>query len=150
MNWCLQEADVHEWTTKGKTILIQKGTPQNNYRPMMCLPMKWKILTAQIRKEIYDSLISCKLFPEERKECCKGFPGKDELPYIDQHNLNESKTRQKNLVMSWIDYKKADDMVPQIWIIHCLKIFKISDEIINLIEKTTKTRRVELTVGGKA
>ena len=26
-----------------------KGTAPNNYRPIMCLPMMWKILTAQIR-----------------------------------------------------------------------------------------------------
>ena len=31
---------------------------------------------------------------------------------IDQHILNESKTRRKNLAMAWIDYKKANDMVP--------------------------------------
>ena len=39
-------------------------------------------------------------------------------------------------------------MVPQNWIINCLKMYKISDEIINFIEKIIKTRRVELTTGG--
>ena len=29
-----------------------KGTAPNNYRPMTCLPMMWKILTAQISVEI--------------------------------------------------------------------------------------------------
>ena len=38
--------------------------------------------------------------------------GKDaELLYIDQHIINESKTkRKKNLAMVWIDNKKAYDM----------------------------------------
>ena len=45
-----------------------------------------------------------------------------------------------------IVYQKANDMVPQSWIIQCLKIYKISHEIINFIEKTMQTRRVELTV----
>ena len=40
-------------------------------------------------------------------------------------------------------------MVPQNWIINSLKIYEISDDVINFIEKTMKTRRVELTVGGK-
>ena len=31
--------------------------------------------------------------------------------------------------MALIDYKKAYDMVPQIKITHCLKMYKISDEI---------------------
>ena len=35
-----------------------KGITWNNYRPITCLPMTWKILTAQIREEIYDSLTS--------------------------------------------------------------------------------------------
>ena len=42
-----------------------KGTTPNNYRPITCLPMMWKILTAQIREEIYASLISRGLYPEE-------------------------------------------------------------------------------------
>ncbi len=43
---------------------------------------------------------------------------------------------KKNLVIAWIDYKKAYDMVPQRWIINCLKMYKISHEVINIIEKT--------------
>ena len=69
--------------------------------------------------------------------------------FIDQHILKESKTRRKNLAMAWIDYKKAYGMVPQIWIIHCLKMYKISHEVINFIEKTMQTWRVELTSGGR-
>ena len=41
-------------------------------------------------------------------------------------------------------------MVPQSWIINCLKIYKISHEVINSIEKTMKTWRVELTAGGRS
>ena len=72
MNRCLQDAQVPDWMTKGKTILIQKdpnkGTAPNNYRPITCLPMMWKILTAQIREEIYYSLISRGM---NRKEVAK-------------------------------------------------------------------------------
>ena len=46
---------VPEWMTKGKTTLIEKepskGTTPNNYRPITCLPMMCKILTAQIREK---------------------------------------------------------------------------------------------------
>ena len=51
--------------------------------------------------------------------------------------------------MAWIDYKKAYDMLPKIWILHCLKMYKISHEVINFIEQTMKTWKVELTAGGK-
>ena len=152
MNICLQGAQVPEWMTKRKTILIQndpnKGTVQNNYRPITCLSMMWKISAAKVREEIYYSLTSRRLFPKEQKGCCKWSRGTAELLYIDQHILTESKTRRKNLAMAWIDFKKVYDMVQQSWIINCLKMYKISDEVINLIEKAIKTRRGELTARG--
>ena len=116
-----------------------KGTAPNNYRPITCLLMMWKILTAQIREEIYHSLTSRGLLPDEQKGCCKGSRGTAELLYIDKHILDESNTRRKNLAMAWIDYKKAYDMVPHSWIINSLKMYKISDEVINIIDKTMKT-----------
>ena len=92
--------------TKGKTTLIQKDpskiTAPKNYGPITCLPMMWKILTEQIREEIYYSLTSRGLFPEEQKGCHKGSKGTAELLYRDQHILNESKSRRKNLAMAWI------------------------------------------------
>ena len=41
-------------------------------------------------------------------------------------------------------------MVPQSWIPHCLKMYKISHEVINFIEQTMKTWRGELTAGGRS
>ena len=110
----------------------------------------WKILTAQIKKEIYNSLTSRRVFPEEQKGYYKESISTGELLYIDQYILNDSKTRRKNLAMACIDFKKAYDMVPQSWIINCLKMYKISDEVINFIEKTMKTWRVELTTEWKS
>ena len=106
-----------------------------------------KILTAQIREKIYYSLTSRGLFPDGQKGFRKGSRHTAELHYIDQHILNETRTKRKNLAMAWIDNKKAYDMVPQSWIIHCLKIYKISYEVINFIEKTMQTWRVKLTAG---
>ena len=43
MNRCLEETDIPEWMTKGKTTLTQKeqpkGTALNNHRPITCLSM---------------------------------------------------------------------------------------------------------------
>ena len=153
MNKCVQTAHVLEWMTKGRTTLIQKdpnkGTARNNFRAITCLLVMWKILTVQMRKEIYYSLTSRGLFPDEQKGCCRGSRGAAELLYIDQHILNESKTRRKNLAMAWIDNKKAYNMVPHSRIINSLKMYKISDEVINFIDQTMKTWRVELTAGGR-
>ena len=72
----------------------------------------WKILATQISEEINNSLINHWHFPEEQKGCRKGTSSTEELLYIDQYILNESKMRRKNLAMTWINYKKANDMVP--------------------------------------
>ena len=84
--------------TKGKTILFQKDpikATDPNCRLIICLPMMLKILTFQIREEIYYSLAGHGLFPEELKGCRKGSRGIEEFLYIDQYILNESKTRRK-------------------------------------------------------
>ena len=48
------------------------------------------------------------------------------------------------------DNNNNDNMVPQSWIINCLKMYKISHEFINFTKKTMKTLSVELTVGGSS
>ena len=92
----------------------------------------------QFREQIYYSLISRKIFDEQKRRR-KSTRGTEELLYIDQHILKESKTRRKYLAMAWIDYKKAYDMVPQNWILHCLKMYKILDQIVQFIKKTMQT-----------
>ena len=110
----------------------------------------WKILTAQIKDEIYNSFRSRRLFSEEQKGCRKGTRGTRELLYIGQHILKEIKMRWKNVAMTWIDYKKAYDMTSQSWVIDCLKMYKISDEVIKFIKKTVKNWRMELITGRKS
>ena len=94
----------------------------------------WKILTVKIREEIYFSLTNRRLFPEEQKGCRKGSRGTGELLY----STSSTKARQDKTEKSGyglVNYKKAYDMVPQNWIINCLKI---SDEVVNFMEKTMK------------
>ena len=102
----------------------------------MCLPMMWKIIMDQIREEIYDSLTDRGLFPEEKKGCCKWTRSRRELLYIDQHILNETKKRQKNLAMAWIEYNC--NMVRESWVLHYLKIYKIP-KVVQFIEKKDGT-----------
>ena len=73
--------------------------------------MVWKILTAQMLKEIYYTLISSEQFLEEQKGCQKGTRGTGDLLYIDQHILKESKISRKKVAIAWIDNKKSYKMV---------------------------------------
>ena len=46
-----------------------------------------------------------------------------------QNKLKDCKRRKTNLAMAWIDYKKAYDMVPHSWIIECLQLFGIAENV---------------------
>ena len=52
--------------------------------------------------------------------------------------------------MGLIDNKKVYDIFSQSWILHCLKMYKIPDQLVQFIEKTMQNWIVELTAGGKS
>ena len=109
----------------------------------------WKILTTQIREDIHNSLINRGLFLEEQKGCHKRIRGTGDLLYSDQYIFKESKTKQKNVAMARIDSKKTYDIVPQSWIIDCLRMYKISDKFVKFLTKSMKNWKVDLIAGGK-
>ena len=114
------------WMTKGRTVLIQKdkskGRDASNYRPITCLPLCWKLLTALLSDEIYLFLEENQFLPEEQKGCRRKSRGTGDQLYIDKMILREVKVRKKSLAMGWIDYRKAFDMMPHSWILECLNI----------------------------
>ena len=130
--------------TKGQTTLVPKQTIPSNYRPITCLPMMWNILTTQIKGEIYLSLVSGGLFPEKQRGCYRGTRGTGDLLYIDQHIFKNRKTRRKNVAIALIVNKKTYDMILQTGTIEYLKIYKISNKVINLISEAMKNLKVEL------
>ena len=96
---------------------------------------------------MYYSLLSHGIFPEQ-KWCRKGTSGILELLYKDQDILNESKKRRKKTSYGVDLLQKGLRHGPQNWILHCLEIYEISDQIVQYVEKTMETWRAELTVGG--
>ena len=106
-----------------------KGNVASNYRPITFLPLLWKSLTVVIADQIYAHLDQEKLLPEEQKWCRKCSRGTNDLLYIDRTVIKEVKSRNKNLAMAWIDYKKVYDMVPHSWIIECLDFFRVAENI---------------------
>ena len=152
LNQCVNEGCVPHWMTKGRTTLImkdpEKGTVPCNYRPITCLPLMWKTLTGIISHQIYGFLETEGLLPEEQKGCKRGSQGTKDQLFIDKMTLEESKKRKKDLAMCWVDFQKAYDMVPHSWIIECLQLFGIAENVQNFLTNTMKTWRTELTVKG--
>ena len=55
------------------------------------------------------------------------------LLYIGRAVIKEIVSRNKNLAIAWIDYKKSYDMVPRSWIIECLDLFGVL--LVNSMER---------------
>ena len=92
-------------------------------------------MTGVIADQIFAHLDQEKLLPEEQKGCRKGSRGTNDLPYIDRAVIKDVKSRNKNLAMALIDYKKAYDMVPHSWIIKCLDLFRVPENIKSLFSE---------------
>ena len=106
----------------------------------------WKLQTGVIAYQINAHLDQGKLLPEEQKECTKGSRGTNDLLYIDREVIKEVMSRNKNLAMAWMDYKKAY-MVPHSWIIECLDLFGVAENIKSLLVNSMEKWKVMLCSG---
>ena len=149
---CLDLGELPNWLTKGKTVLImkekEKGADVTNYRPITCLPLMWKVLTGIIGDAMYEYLDNEKLLPEEQKGCRKKSRGTKDQLLIDKMILRNCKRRCTGMGMAWIDYQKAYDMIPHSWIMKCLDMFKVADNVRGMIKKSMKKWNTELMVNG--
>ena len=145
---CLDSGFVPSWLTRGRTSLLRKdkskGNVASNYRPITCLPLMWILLPAVIADQIYAHLDQEKLLPEEQKGCRKGSRGTNDLLYIYRAVIKEVMSRNKNLAMAWIDYKKAYDMVPHSSIIGCLDLFGVAENIKSLLVNSMEKWKIML------
>ena len=134
--------DIPKWMTTGKTILCQKdpgkGNTVDNYRPISCLPPMWKLMTGIIANRVYEYLEMNNLLPVEQKGCRRNSRRTKDQLLIDKMVLDDRKKRHTNLGMTWIDYKKAYDMIPHSWILESLGLVQVSENIVEFIRKSMK------------
>ena len=82
-----------------------------------------------------------------QKGCRKDSRGSNDLLYIDRAVIKEVNSRKKNLAMDWIDYKKAYDMVSHSWIIECLDLFGVAENIKSLLVNSMEKWKLILRSG---
>ena len=126
-----------DWLTHGRTILCQKdrtkGNAVDNYRPISCLPLMWKLLTGIISEHLYRYLEEEKILPEEQKGCERNSRGTKDQVLLDKALIRDWKRSSTNLAMAWIDYRKAYDMIPHSWISECLEVFGVTENTRNVL-----------------
>ena len=149
----MREDDLPEWMTHGRTVLCQKdprkGNTADNYRPITCLPLMWKLLTGVIAEEMYNYLEREKILPEEQKGCRRESRGTKDQLLIDKTVLKDCRKRHNNLSMAWIDYRKAYDLVPHSWVNECMEMFGIAENLRTFLQKSMQQRRLSLTANGE-
>ena len=139
--------------TLGNIVLCQKDLAKrsavDNYRPISCLPLMWKLMTRMLAGKMYSYLARQNALPSEQKGCRKGSCATKDQLLIDKTVLRDCKKRHTNLAMAWIDYKKAYDMVPHSWISECLEMFGIANNVQDFLNNSMKSWKLELNASGK-
>ena len=147
------KCEIPQWLTYGRTVLcvkdVRRGSVADNFRPISCLPLMWKLLTGVIADSLYEFLEYNEMLPFEQKGCKRGSRGTKDQLLIDKLVLKDSKRRRTNLAMAWIDYKKAYDMVPHSWIEECLDMFGCSANVGRFISLSMKSWKCQLVASGE-
>ena len=115
----------------------EKGNAPNNYRPIACLPLMWKLLTNILAEKVYAHLSEKNVLSDEQKGCRKDSRGTKDQFLIDKQVLKHCKKHQRNLAMGWIDYKKAYDMVLHRWLTEAMKMVGMQITLLTYL-KTAK------------
>ena len=132
----------------------ERGIAVDNFRPISCLPIAWKLMTGIIADSMYEFFwffffAENDVLPVEQKGCRrKSRDTKDQL-LIDKIVLANYKRKHKNLVVAWVDYKKAYDVVPHSWIIESLKMAQVAGNTITFLQKSMVNWKTELTSCGE-
>ena len=98
---------------------------------------------------MYNYLERENLVPEEQKGCKSGSRGTKDRLSIDKTVLKDCKKRNTRLSMSWIDYRKAYDLVPHSWVNECMEIFGIVENLRTFLQKSMQQWRLSLTANGE-
>ena len=151
MNQLIQNGNHPKWLTQGRTTLLikdpQQGAIPKNYRPITCLPTTWKLFSGIIAQKIQQHMNG--YMHETQKGIGNKSRGTKHQLLIDKAVIKDSKNRQTNLSLAWIDYKKAYDSVPHSWILKCLKLYKVNPKLTTLIKTSMSHWKTTLMVNNK-
>ena len=68
-----------------------KGNAVDNYRPISCFPLIWKLMTGIISGTVYMFLDENKMLPEEQKGCKRSSRGTKDQLLVDRTILENCK-----------------------------------------------------------
>ena len=87
----------------------------SNFRPVIHLPLIWKLLTRILTGELYKHLEKVDLLPWKQKRCRKGSLGTKDRLLIDRMTVRDGKRRLTLLAVAWINNRKVYGMAAHNW-----------------------------------
>lgn len=135
--------------TEGITYLLPKNkdvdNPQN-FRPITCLPVGYKIFTSIIAGKINDHLTNNNIMAWQQNGCKAKAKGSKEWLILDSVVANHARVKKRNLSVAWIDYRKAFDSVPHSWLIQVLEVYKIDEGVVGVLKHLMSSWKTSLTL----
>ena len=139
--------------THGRPVVCQKdphkGNTADNYQPISCLLLMWKLLTGVLAKEMYNYLEQEKILPQEQKGCKRESCGTKDQLLIDRTVLKNFKKRHTNLFMVWIYYRKAYELVLHSWVNECVEMFGTAENLRTFLQKSIQQWMLSLAANGE-
>ena len=120
---CNGVQEIPDWLCEGRTVLIPKSanpSGPNEFRPIACLNTIYKARTAVMAKRLMTHVVEHKILPESQR-ALKSTRGTLDCLLRDEAIALDAKSRGKDLVVTWIDLKKAYDKVPHSWVKKAMK-----------------------------
>ena len=78
------------------------------------------------------------MIPWEQKGCKRKSRGTKDQLLIDKMIMKHATRKQRNLRMTWIDYKKVYNSVPHSWILRSMGLVGVATNITSFMEKAVK------------
>ena len=108
----------------------------------------WKLLTGIISEGMSCFIENENKLPGEQKSCRRKNRGTKDQLLIDKTILKDCKKRRASLVMARMDYRKGYDFVPHSWILECLDMLGVAENVRSFLEKSMKKRKLLLNSNG--
>ena len=119
------------WLSTTRTALLPKNSETNrpeNYRPIALQNSMYKIYTSILNYFLEDHCRVNNILGIEQAAAKKGSWGCTDQLLINKAIMEEVKSKRRNLVCVWLDYKKAFDSVPHDWLIKALHLAKVQQK----------------------
>ncbi|TBU10471.1 reverse transcriptase, partial [Hamiltosporidium tvaerminnensis] len=130
---CLEGTPQADWFYCGLTYLIPKGIPQrgSDYRPITCMSNLYKLTTRCVTKVVQIEVERRGLLAENQLGAVRGVQGAKEQALL---NIALNKEYGNNLKATWIDVKKAYDLIEHADLTQCIENLNLPDWIMKFIK----------------